>query len=109
MKKLVWLLNLFDFILPPRRIKIVEGDTLPNKLPSRNLVLASEQGESWAVGFICPCGCGKKVELLLVEEASPNWKLTIDEKKRPSLYPSVWLKSGCCSHFWIKNGKVIWC
>ncbi|MEG0619333.1 MAG: DUF6527 family protein [Bacilli bacterium] len=26
-----------------------------------------------------------------------------------NLYPSVFLKKGCKSHFWIKNGKIIWC
>ncbi|MEA1099712.1 DUF6527 family protein [Escherichia coli] len=24
------------------------------------------------------------------------------------MYPSVWLKDGCQSHFWIKKGRVVW-
>ncbi len=109
MKKPAWLLRLIEFVLPTRRIRIMEGDTSPDRLPLRNIVLAREDGEDWAVGFMCPCGCGKKLELLLVKEASPNWKLTIDASNRPTLHPSVWLKSGCRSHFWVKNGKVVWC
>lgn len=109
MKKPMWLLKFIEFLLPDRRIKIIDGDTLPNHLPLRNIVLAREDGEDWAVGFMCPCGCGKKLELLLVKEASPNWKLTIDASNKPSLHPSVWLKSGCRSHFWMRKGKVVWC
>ncbi|MFZ6010436.1 MAG: DUF6527 family protein [Bacteroidota bacterium] len=24
------------------------------------------------------------------------------------MFPSVWKKDGCQSHFWIRRGKVIW-
>ncbi|MFW1676481.1 DUF6527 family protein [Pontibacter sp. JAM-7] len=109
MKKPIWLLKLIEFVSPGRRIKIIEGDTPPARLPLRNIVLAREDGENWAVGFRCPCGCGKKLELLLIKEASPNWKLSVDEGGKPTLYPSVWLKTGCKSHFWVRSGKVVWC
>lgn len=109
MKKPRWLLKLAEYVLPARKVSIIEGDTPPEHLPRRNIVLAQEDGEEWAVGFKCPCGCGKRLELLLIEEAKPNWKLTIDSSNRPTLHPSVWLKSGCHSHFWLKKGKVVWC
>ncbi|WP_307174508.1 DUF6527 family protein [Hydrogenophaga pseudoflava] len=57
----------------------------------------------------CPCGCGRKIELLLINEAEPRWDLLLDEEGRPSLAPSVWLRDGCHSHFWIRKGKVRWC
>ncbi|HTH10805.1 MAG TPA: DUF6527 family protein [Acidovorax sp.] len=57
----------------------------------------------------CPCGCGRKIELLLIKEAAPRWDLDLDQKGRPSLTPSVWLRDGCQSHFWIRKGKVRWC
>ena len=109
MKKPKWLLKFFEVILPARKIKTIEGDTPPDRLPLRNIVLAREDDEDWAVGFMCPCGCGKNLELLLIKEASPNWMLTIDASNRPTLRPSVWLKSGCRSHFWVRNGKIFWC
>ncbi|MCO0822782.1 DUF6527 family protein [Enterobacter hormaechei] len=43
-----------------------------------------------------------------MEEANPRWDYALDDNNLPSLYPSVWLKDGCQSHFWIKKGRVIW-
>jgi hypothetical protein len=109
MKRPVWYLKLKEYVLPARRIAIVEADTPPDSLPSRNLILAREDNEDWAVAFRCPCGCGKRLELLLVDEAKPNWKLTLKNGEKPTLHPSVWLKNGCRSHFWLRDGKIVWC
>ena len=108
MKWTNWILIQVDRLLPARRITIVEADTPPQKLPRRNLVLAREDNEDWAVAFRCPCGCGKRLELLLIEEANPNWSINISKEGKPTLHPSVWLKEGCKSHFWLRNGKIIW-
>lgn len=91
-----------------RRIEITEQEFLPAKLPKRNLVLVREAKEDWSVGFVCPCGCQRRIELLLIPEAKPHWQLAIDEKNRPTLWPSVWLEGGCRSHFWIRAGRIIW-
>jgi len=97
-----------EWFLPARQLLIIDGDTLPNRLPKRNLVLLREGGEDWSVGFQCPCGCGQRVELPLISEANPKWNLKLDKCSRPSIYPSVWLREGCRSHFFIKVGKVLW-
>lgn len=93
---------------PPRRLIVVKGDTLPSKMPFRNLVLARDDGEDWSVGMRCPCGCERAIELLVIHEARPRWDLKVDANGLPSLSPSVWLTTGCKSHFWLKDGKVIW-
>lgn len=103
-----WLRDAWARVAPRRKVVIVPGDSLPERLPKRDLVLAREGGEDWCVGFHCPCGCGRVVELLLVAEAKPRWDLYLD-KGRPTLSPSVWLKSGCRSHFWIRDGRIRWC
>lgn len=108
MKQPRWFLKLKEILLPARRIIIIESDTPPQKLPWRNIVLAREASEDWAVAFYCPCGCGKRLELLLIKEAKPNWAISIDKKDRPTLQPSVWLKRGCKSHFWLRQGRVVW-
>ena len=92
-----------------RRVEVAMGDFLPAKLPKRNFVLVRDGKEDWSVGFVCPCGCHRKIELLLIRDASPHWQMTIDPKGRPTLTPSVWLKDGCRSHFWVRKGKIIWC
>lgn len=94
--------------LPPRRLLIVDGGILPDKMPWRNLILIKDEGEDWSVGFKCPCGCGSVVELLLFEEAKPHWRCSFDDNNIPTIYPSVWLDTGCKAHFWIKSGRIYW-
>lgn len=104
-----WLRRAFDRYGPRRGLQIVEGDSLPARLPRRDLVLAREGEEDWCVGMRCPCGCGQGIELLLVKEAKPRWDISVDPSELPSLKPSVWLQTGCKSHFWLRRGRVEWC
>jgi len=104
-----WLRRAFDRYGPRRGLQIVEGNSLPARLPRRDLVLAREGEEDWCVGMRCPCGCGQGIELLLVKEAKPRWDLSVDSSEFPSLKPSVWLQTGCKSHFWLRRGRVEWC
>ncbi len=108
-RKALWLRKAVAAITPRRRLRVVAGDSLPEKLPPLDLVVAREDDEDWCVGFRCPCGCGRKLELMLLENVRPRWKLTVDKRGRVSLHPSVWVKVGCRSHFWLKAGKVVWC
>src|ERR1043166_6294058 len=105
----LWWRRLLAALTPARRLVIVEGDSLPECLPFRNLVLAREDGEDWCVGLRCPCGCGQRLEMMLLKGVSPRWDVTVDDRGRPTLHPSVWLRGGCRSHFWIRSGKVVWC
>lgn len=105
--KRIWL-RLRDWASRPRKLVRVEGDALPAVMPPRNLVLLSEGGDAWSVGMTCPCGCGQLIELPLIPEASPRWRLEVDDAALPTLTPSVWLRTGCRSHFFVRSGKVLW-
>jgi len=94
---------------PRRSLVVIEGDSLPKQLPRRNLVLARDDGEDWCVGMHCPCGCGDTIELLVIKEAKPRWDIAVNAKGQPSLSPSVWRKTGCQSHFWLRRGRIEWC
>ena len=104
-----WFRRNWARIAPHRNLRIIEGDSLPPRLPRRDLVLARDGDEDWCVGMRCPCGCGRTIELLIIPEAKPRWDLSVDDKGRPSLSPSVWLQKGCRSHFWLRGGRVRWC
>ena len=104
-----WWRNVWARLGPRRRLCVIEGDSLPSRMPWRDVVLARDDGEDWCVGMRCPCGCGHVIELLVVAEAKPRWEVAVDAKGRPTLSPSVWLQKGCRSHFWIRNGRVHWC
>lgn len=105
----LWWRGFIAAISPRRQLKVVESDTLPEKLPRRDLMLAREGSDQWAVGMRCPCGCGQRIELMLLREVKPRWDIILDPRGRPSLTPSVWLRTGCRSHFWLRSGKIVWC
>lgn len=102
-------LSYFDAAGTRWRLRTVQGDSLPRNFSKRTVFLAREDDEDWCVGFLCPCGCGRKIELLLIKEAKPRWDLTVDARQLPTLHPSVYLNDGCRSHFWIRAGNIIWC
>lgn len=61
-----------------------------------------------ALEFDCPCGC--KVRRVIPVENEFNRKWNIDNNtfdfETISLSPSIQVKSGCRTHFHIKNGKI---
>jgi len=109
MKSPLWWRHLKSRLLPARRLHVVNGDSLPRTLPRRDIVLARDDDGDWCIGMRCPCGCGQTIELMLLREVRPRWDLSIDDRGRPSLRPSVWRQVGCHSHFWLKHGRVQWC
>lgn len=104
-----WWRGARERILPWRRLRIAPGDALPAEMPRRDLVLVRDDGEDWSVGMRCPCGCSEVIELALMSDVRPHWRLEVDRSGRPSLSPSVWRRTGCRSHFWVRYGRVAWC
>jgi Family of unknown function (DUF6527) len=103
-----WWRRLVAALAPRRSLKVVESE-LPEKLPLWNLVLAREGDEDWSVGLRCPCGCGQRLEMMLLKKVKPRWDLSVDRRGHASLHPSVWVREGCKSHFWVRSGRIVWC
>jgi len=108
-RKSLWWRRLVARFAPRRSLKIVEGDMLPPKLPRRNLVMARDSGEEWSIGMRCPCGCGQRLEMMLLKGVKPRWNASVDRRGHVTLHPSVWLQQGCKSHFWVRSGRIVWC
>jgi hypothetical protein len=70
------------------------------------LVLVIPNKRPKSVKFICPCGCGEIISVNLMPETGKAWSISYDRKLGLSLWPSVWLTSGCRSHFIIRNNKA---
>lgn len=104
-----WLHRLWDRFGPARRLHIVEYEMLPTRMPHRDLVLTKDDGDPWSVGMLCPCQCRNVIEILVTPGVRPRWDFEVDAAGRPSLSPSVWRKSGCRSHFWVRKGRIMWC
>lgn len=59
--------------------------------------------------LLCPCGCGHAYKLPLQSfDTRPRWAFSA-EGIVPTLSPSIVHLSGCKAHFFLTDGKIIWC
>jgi hypothetical protein len=84
------------------------GDNPDPAAMSGDMLYMVKTGEwpKWA-DFKCPCGCGDVISISIAQGKN-SWRLSRDFWGRPSLFPSVWRKAACKSHFWVKKGKIHW-
>jgi hypothetical protein len=83
-----------------------------NELPERlrpNILYAIGERVPWSAALLCPCGCGSVIQLSLLKKDSPCWALVFRKRLVPTLIPSIQRTTGCCSHFFLREGRVIWC
>ena len=87
---------------------IVRVEELPDVLEGRTLYAIGEE-QPWAAALLCPCGCKDTIQLSLLTDDYPRWRLRIDARGAVSLYPSVWRTVSCRSHFFLRHGVILWC
>jgi len=92
----------------PAKIQAEFADDIPEHLPSGKLYVVGEEGHYWCAAMRCPCGCGEAIHLSLVKNDDPSWLFSLDRRKQPSLFPSVWRTVGCGSHFILRRGNILW-
>lgn len=86
---------------------IVESrDEAARRVPEKDDVVLVRRGgvDRWLV-FRCPTGCGKEISINLDPRLGPAWRIY---RRGPDLtvYPSVWLESGCEAHFIVSRGHL---
>lgn len=90
------------------RYRAVDDEDLPDDAIPGRLYLVGEDGRHWIAAMRCPCGCGTLLEMNLLPDSEPVWSLAFNADA-PTLHPSVWRKDGCRAHFFLRNGKIVWC
>lgn len=104
-----WLRRFF----PGRQSKpyssIVVEDVLPGRLDRRALYIVADGGFAEQAAMICPCGCSEILHMNLLPDERPCWQVLRHANGTASLHPSVWRQVGCRSHFWFREGRVVWC
>lgn len=80
----------------------------PEAPAARRVYLIGELDDPWAAAFLCPCDCGELIQLSLMRDDDPSWIACGAAGGRASLHPSIWRIRGCRSHFFIKDGRVVW-
>lgn len=91
-----------------QKYNVVYFEDLPMELVPNTVYLIGEKENPWQAAFICPCGCNATIQLSLLKDSKPRWKVYFEKKGAVSLSPSINRKIGCKSHFFIEKGKIDW-
>lgn len=97
------------FVGRPKPFKVVRLQELPDTLDPTTVYILGEGQYLWFMAMLCPCGCGDLLQMSLLPTVEPWWRLIEHKNKSISLYPSVWKKAGCRSHFFLRRGQIKWC
>lgn len=84
-------------------------EELPERLTPTTVYVLGEKQYRWSVALLCPCGCGETLHMSLHEDSRPRWRLHDHRDGTVTLFPSVWRRVGCRSHFLLRRGRVEWC
>jgi Family of unknown function (DUF6527) len=87
---------------------VVSEGALTLDLNPKTLYVVTEDGMAWQAALICPCGCGAQLDLNLLPDERPCWRVCISTDGAASLSPSVWRTEGCRSHFFLREGRIVW-
>lgn len=91
----------------PYRTMVVET-VLPARLQRRTVYIVREDGFDEQVALLCPCGCRQVLQMNLLPDERPCWRVMCNADGTVTLYPSVWRTKGCGSHFWLWKGRIRW-
>ncbi|WP_426436029.1 DUF6527 family protein [Bradyrhizobium genosp. P] len=70
------------------------------------VIVKGTTGPKWLM-MNCPDHCGEIGQISLSQATPPTWRFRIEEDGTVSLYPSVWLTSGCGVHFILRHSKAL--
>jgi hypothetical protein len=90
----------------PYRVIKAGDDDVPDRLRWRRIYAVGTP--AWRAVFTCPCGCGDTVDLSVTPQIRPSWTLGADGEARATLSPSVWRDGACRSHYFIRQGRLLW-
>lgn len=96
-------------LFPESTYRTVFLEDLPDVPEEKVLYVLGENEHLWSAAMICPCGCKELLQMSLHPEGRPKWTFTYHPDKTATLHPSVWRKVGCRSHFFLRQGRIIWC
>lgn len=99
-----WFRLLLD---PSKRYRHTFVEDPPSQLEDSLVYLIGDGGRPWSASFKCPCGCGEAISLSLIEHDNPSWHVST-RTSGITIHPSVWRTKGCRSHFFIRDGRVLW-
>ncbi|MDP2421335.1 DUF6527 family protein [Sediminibacterium sp.] len=106
MKWIKWIIALFR--KRTGKWKIKDCSEIPDKIQKGTIYKIYNKDICWQMLMECPCGCNTLLYLNALPDYKPNWRLSTDKSGEISIQPSIHRKEGCCSHFFIKESRVLW-
>lgn len=102
-----------DNLLPSKKLyrkyySFSSVDEIPAQMQDNVIYYIGEGKFKWLLVFKCPCGCCEVIQLNLLKEARPVWRVKFHDDGDVSLYPSVNRQVNCKSHFNITRNSVRW-
>jgi hypothetical protein len=80
----------------------------PPVIKGKTIFIIKDGIEPDTLLFKCPCGCKSLIHLNLLPDAKPKWNFQIKSKNKLTITPSIWRTTGCKSHFFIRNNRIVW-
>lgn len=77
-----------------------------NKIKDNVVYIIGENNNYWLAMFKCPCGCNDIIQLNLLNDSSPSWKISSKPYSKISIKPSIERVVGCKSHFTLTKGRI---
>lgn len=100
-----WFSKLFE---RPSGYRASFVEDLPKCLDVDRVYVAGVPANAWVAAMLCPCGCGDTLHMNLLKSQRPCWTVSVGEGGAVSFHPSLWRKTNCKSHFFLKKGRVQW-
>jgi len=79
---------------------------VPSDIGRDIYIVARGRHKGWAV-FNCPCERGHRLVVNLSPNRKPCWNISV-RQGLASVWPSLWLKQDCKSHFWVRKSRIYW-
>ncbi|MHB1090840.1 MAG: DUF6527 family protein [Ilumatobacteraceae bacterium] len=92
----------------PNTKTVTRRSDLPQNLHRRILYIIGNSTDLKWIIFMCPCGRNHQIDLSTSSEPTvAQWRLD-DEKRSPTIHPSVDIQANRRCHFWLRDGSVYW-
>ena len=90
------------------KFQIEFAEDTPDTISGNTIYIVQDGNFPELLAFECPCGCRASIILNLLPDASPRWRYIISNQGKIDIYPSIWRKVGCKSHFFVRESDIYW-
>ena len=89
----------------PEFVRVRTQDDALKILAIEDALVIVDRGKPRSLKMRCPCDAGHILTVNLDESIGTAWRLRISDSFL-SVYPSVWLGTGCRCHFILRRNRV---